>query len=76
MTNRMSHFPPLYDDFFPQKFNFKDWIFHSAQICGPHLCRQDGMMKTGLETNIDGYRLRLVLFELAYSDAADVILSC
>ena len=35
------------------------------------------MMKTRLETNIDGYRLRLVLlFELAYSDAADLILSC
>ena len=29
-------------------------------------------MKTKLEANIDGYRLRLVLlFELAYSDAAD-----
>ena len=23
-TNRMSHFPPFYDDFFPYKFNFKD----------------------------------------------------
>ena len=35
------------------------------------------MMKTRLETNIDGYRLRLVLlFEIAYSDAADLILSC
>ena len=29
-------------------------------------------MKTRLESDIDGYRLRLVLlFELAYSDAAD-----
>ena len=35
------------------------------------------MMKARLETNIDGNRLRLVLlFELAYSDAADLILSC
>ena len=35
------------------------------------------MMKTRMETNIDGYRLKLVLlFELAYSDAADLILSC
>ena len=35
------------------------------------------MMKTRLETNIDGFRLRLVLlFELAYSDSADLILSC
>ena len=34
-------------------------------------------MKIRLETNIDGYRLRLVLlFELAYSDAGDLILSC
>ena len=33
-------------------------------------------MKTKLETNIDGYRLRLVLlFELAYSDAVDFYLS-
>ena len=35
------------------------------------------MMKTRLETNIDGFRLRLeLLFELAYSDSADLILSC
>ena len=35
------------------------------------------MMKTRLETNIDGYRLRLVLlFESVYSDVADLILSC
>ena len=35
------------------------------------------MMKTRLETNIDGYRLRLVLlFESANSDVADLILSC
>ena len=34
------------------------------------------MMTTRLETNIDGYRLRLVsLFELAYSDVADLILN-
>ena len=35
------------------------------------------MMKARLEIIIDGYRLRLVLlFELAYSDAADLTLSC
>ena len=35
------------------------------------------MMKTRLETNIYGYPLRLVLlFKLAYSDGADLILSC
>ena len=35
------------------------------------------MMETRLETNIDDYRLRVVLlFELAYSDVADLILSC
>ena len=35
------------------------------------------MMKTRLETNIDGYCLRLVLsFELAYSDVVDLVLSC
>ena len=33
------------------------------------------MMKTRLETDIDGYRL-VLLFELAYSNAADLILSC
>ena len=43
-------------------------MFHSALICGPELCKRDGMMKTRLKTNIDGYGLRLVLlFELAYS---------
>ena len=26
----MSHLSPFYDDFFLKKFNFKDWIFHSA----------------------------------------------
>ena len=35
------------------------------------------MMKTRMEISIDGYHLRLVLLlELAYSDAADLILSC
>ena len=73
----MSHFPPFYDDFFLYKFNFTDWIFHSALICGPELCRQDGMMKGRLETNTCGYPLRLVLlFKLAYSNGADLILSC
>ena len=62
-TNRMSHFLPFYDDFFPQKFNFKDWIFRSAVICGTELCKRDGIMKTRLATNIDGYPLRLALFE-------------
>ena len=34
-------------------------------------------MKTRLETNIYDYLLRLVLlFKLAYSDGADLILSC
>ena len=34
-------------------------------------------MKTRLETNIDGYPVRLaLLFEYAYSDGADLILSC
>ena len=35
------------------------------------------MMKTRLETDIYGYLLRLILlFKLAYSDGADLILSC
>ena len=59
--NRMSYFPPFYNDFFLYKFNFKDWIFHSAVICEPELCKQDGMMKTRLATSIDGYPLKLVL---------------
>ena len=76
-TNRMSHFPPVCDDFFRQKFNFKDWICHSAVICGPKLCRRDGIMKARLETNIGGYHLRLVLllFRYAYFDGAELILS-
>ena len=60
-TNRMSHFPPFYDAFFRQKINFKNWILHSAVICGPELCKRDGIMKTSLATNIDGYPLRLAL---------------
>ena len=60
-TNRMSHFPPFYDDFFLQKFNFKDRILHSAVICGPELCKRDGITKTKLATNINGYPLRLAL---------------
>ena len=76
-TNRMSHFPPFYDDYLKQKFNFKDWIFHSGIICGPELCRRYWMMKTRLEANICGYPLRLaLLFTLAYSDGAHLILSC
>ena len=35
------------------------------------------MMKTRLETNIHGFPLKLVLlFKLAHSDGADLILSC
>ena len=37
--NRINHFLPVYDDFFLWKFNFKDWIFHSAVICEPELCK-------------------------------------
>ena len=59
-TNRMSHFP-FYDNVFLLKFNFKDWIFHSAVIYGPELCKRDGIMKTRLATDIDGYPLRLAL---------------
>ena len=68
----MSHFPPFYDDFSLQKFNFKDWIFQSAVICGPKLCKRDGIIKTRLATNIDGYPLRLaLLLKEAYFDGAD-----
>ena len=46
-------------------------------ICGPELCRRDGIKKTRLETNIYGCLLRLVLLlKLAYSDGTDLILSC
>ena len=76
-TNRMSHFSPFYGDFLLQKCNFKDWIFHSTLFCGQELCRREGMMKTRLDTITYGYPLRLVLlFKLAYSDGADLILSC
>ena len=57
-TNRMSHFLLFYDEFFLQKFNFKDCIFHSVLICILELCKRDGVMKTRLATNIDGYPLR------------------
>ena len=73
----MSYFPPFYNDFFLYKFNIKYWTFHSAANCGPKLCKQDGITKTRLATNTDGYPLRLVLlFEYAYSDGADLIWSC
>ena len=55
----MSHFRPFYDDFLPQKFNFKDWIFHSLVICRPELCKRDGITKTRLATNIVGSRISL-----------------
>ena len=60
-TNRMSHFSPFYDDFSGRNLSFKNWIFHSAVIYGPELCKRDGIMKTRLATNIDGYHLRLAL---------------
>ena len=59
--NRMSHFLSFHNDFSQKKFNFKDYIFHSAVICGPELCKRDMLMKTRLVTNIDGYPLRLAL---------------
>ena len=76
-TNRMSHSPPFCNNFFPHKFDFRDWIFHSVVISGPELCKPNGIIKTRLATNIDGYSLRLaLLFEYAYFDGADLILSC
>ena len=75
-TNRMSHFRPTMI-FSYINLTLKERIFHSALICGPELCRRDGMMKRRLETNIYGYPLRLVLlFKLAYSDRAELILNC
>ena len=41
-TNRMSHFPSFYDDVFLWKFNFKDWIIHSAIISGPDIMQTRG----------------------------------
>ena len=53
------------------------WIFHSVVICRPGLCKRDGIMKMRLATIIDRYPLRLVLLlGKAYSDGADLILSC
>ena len=57
-TNPMSHFLPFYNAFFLWKFNVKDWIFHSAVIYRPKLCKRDKIMKKRLATNIDGYPLR------------------
>ena len=55
----------------------KDWIFRFVVICEPELCKEDGITKMRLATNIDGYPLRLALsFEQAYPDGADLILSC
>ena len=59
-TNQLSHFPCFYDDF-PIEIKFKDWIFDSAVIGGPELCNRDGIMKTRMVANIDGYLLRLAL---------------
>ena len=50
-------FPPFYNDFFLQKCLAKDWIFHFAVIYGPKLCKRDGIKKTRLTANIDGYLL-------------------
>ena len=73
-TNRMSHFHLSTIIFSCRNLTLK--IFHSALICGPELCKRYGMMKTRLETNIYSYPLRFVLlFKLAYSDGADLILS-
>ena len=60
-TNRPSHFPPFYDDFSYRNSTLKDWIFHFAVICRPELCKRDGIMKTRLATNTNGYPLRLAL---------------
>ena len=63
-TNRMSHFLPFYDDFFIQKFNFKEGIFHSGVICGRELCKGDGITKIGIVVHISLFR------------CANLILSC
>ena len=54
-TNLMSHFPPF--SFFYHDFSYRN----SAVICGPELCRRNGIMKTRLATNIDSYPLTLAL---------------
>ena len=42
----------------------------------PELCKQDGIMKTRLATNIHGYSLGLaLLLKSPYSDGADLTLS-
>ena len=45
-------FPTYLQLFFPPEI-LLDWLFHSAIICGPDLCKQDGMMKTRLATNTE-----------------------
>ena len=56
-TNRMSHFPPFYDEFFLTKFNFKEL---DISFCGNIQAR---IMQTRwnnerrLAINIDGYPL-------------------
>ena len=45
--------------------------------CRPGLCKQDGIMKMRLAAIIDCYPLILaLLLEKAYSNGADLILSC
>ena len=56
----MSYFPVFYYNSFLWKFNSEGWILHSAVISEPELCKRDGLRKTRLVTNIDGYSLRLV----------------
>ena len=61
---------------FSSPLALKDWIFHSAVICGPELCKRDGIMKTRMASNIDCYPLTLVLlFEQACFDGVDLILN-
>ena len=77
-THRMSHCSPFYSDFFLQKLNFKDWIYHSAVICGPYLYKHAGTMKTMLDTNIYGYKaifkLLLQLFGSMFFNKPDIFL--
>ena len=54
-TNRISHFPPFYDDFAHRNFTLK--VFHSGVICGPELCKRDGIMKTRLANNINDAKI-------------------
>ena len=63
-TNRMSHCPRFYGDFFLQQLNFKDWIFHSAVSADQNYVKHAGMMKTMLDTNIYGYLWMCSYFQI------------